>query len=281
MGSLPSHAVELLPLVYQTEREMNGCRGQEQSPFSLEAILSGIEILDLIGLMYDSERIGPYNWKLWRALIVGYEITNPVFWFWEMAVDIFNCSRVGRKGEKWCLLSSPHLFIAGEDELYSCPVTISSRGHPSLNASLGASVTLATLRLPSASLYQNPWWDPYQSISIPRQLSPMPWQVKRGPQSLCNLDPLGSHICALSLYFSLSWEVCYKAAVSQRAIQKAGLRNRGVYTISHSHPNLTCSWPVGAGMWVPHISIWGLFSLVTLPSKLQVPITLKFFHCFT
>ena len=61
MGSLPSHAVELLPLVYQTEREMNGYRGQEQSPFSLEAILSGIEILDLIGLMYDSERIGPYN----------------------------------------------------------------------------------------------------------------------------------------------------------------------------------------------------------------------------
>lgn len=38
--------------------------------------------------------------KLWRALIVGYEITNPVFWFWEMAVDIFNCSKVGRKGEK-------------------------------------------------------------------------------------------------------------------------------------------------------------------------------------
>lgn len=59
MGSLPSHAVELLPLVYQTEREMNGCRGQELSPFSLEAILSGIEILGVIGSIYDSERIGP------------------------------------------------------------------------------------------------------------------------------------------------------------------------------------------------------------------------------
>ena len=61
MGSLPSHAVELLPLVYQTQREMNGYRGQELSPFSLEAILSGIEILGLIGSMYDSERIGPYD----------------------------------------------------------------------------------------------------------------------------------------------------------------------------------------------------------------------------
>lgn len=210
-------------------------------------------------------------------LIVGYEITNPVFWFWEMAVDIFNCSRVGRKGEK-CLLSSPHLFIAGEDELYSCPVTISSRGHPSLNASLGASVILAMLRLPSASLYRNPWWDPLSEHQHSRQLSPMPWQVKKGPQSLCNLDPLGIYLC-LSLYFS-----CHGMSATRLLSHRGhstGLRNRGVYTIFHSHPNLTCSWPVGAGMWVPHISIWGLFSLVTLPSKLQVPITLKFFHCFT
>ena len=79
------------------EREMNGYRGQELSPFSLEAIFSGIEILGLIGSMYDSERIGPYDWKLWCALIVDYEITIPVFWLWEMAIDIFNCSRVGGK----------------------------------------------------------------------------------------------------------------------------------------------------------------------------------------
>ena len=145
---------------------------------------------------------------------------------------------------------------------------ISSHGHPSLNASLRPSVTLVMLRLSSASLYQNPQWDPHQSISVPSRLTPIPRQDKRGHHSLCKLDPLGSHICAFSPYFSLSWDVCYKAAVSQRAIQKAGLRNRGVYMISLSHPNLTCSWPVGAGMWVPHISIWGLFSLVTLPFKL-------------
>lgn len=61
MGFIPSHAVELqlLPLVYQTERNMIGCRGQELSPFSLEGILSGIEILSLIGSMSDSE-----NWLL-------------------------------------------------------------------------------------------------------------------------------------------------------------------------------------------------------------------------
>lgn len=76
---------------------MIGCRGQERSPFSLEAILSGIEILGLIGSMYDSERIGSYDWKLQCALIVGHEVITPVFWFRHMDIDTFNCSRVGRK----------------------------------------------------------------------------------------------------------------------------------------------------------------------------------------
>lgn len=96
MGSIPSHAVELLPLVYQTGREMIGCRGQALSPLSLERSFR--------------HRDSKFNWftvwlrenwlydcKLPCALIVGHEIITPMFWFWDMDIDTFKCPRVGGK----------------------------------------------------------------------------------------------------------------------------------------------------------------------------------------
>lgn len=167
MGSLPSHAVELLPLVYQTEREMNGCRGQERSPFSLEAILSDTEILGLIGSIYDSERIGPYDWKLWCALIVGYEITNPVFWFWEMAIDIFNCSRVGGKVRS---------------DVYSAALTCSLLGKMSFTVVLSWSLVMGTHRWMHLSGPQSHWscWGFHLHLFI-RTLSETPIRASAFP----------------------------------------------------------------------------------------------------
>lgn len=76
---------------------MIGCRGQELSPFSLEGILSDMEILSFTGSVYDSERTVCCDRKLQYDLIVGHEIITLIFWFRDMDIDMFNCSRVGGK----------------------------------------------------------------------------------------------------------------------------------------------------------------------------------------
>lgn len=95
MGSIPSHAVELLPRAYQIEIWLD-VKGRDfhlflrQHPFRQRD-------LRLVGSMNDSERTGCCDWKWQHALIVGHDRIPLVFWFWYMSIDMFNCSRVGIK----------------------------------------------------------------------------------------------------------------------------------------------------------------------------------------
>lgn len=102
-------------------RDMIGCAGQELSPFSLEVIRSDIEILSLIGSMYDSERIGCYDWKLLHALIVGQEVITPTFWCWNMDIDMLNCSRMRGKGRSAVYFSAFTYLALGQT---SCNIVL-------------------------------------------------------------------------------------------------------------------------------------------------------------
>lgn len=181
-------------------RDMIGCKRQGLSPFSLEGILSGTEILSLIGSMNDSERIGCYDWKLQRDLIVGHEIITQTFWSWNCPLV---CVRLKdeRKGEQVCLVSSPHLFSTGADELHSCPVIISSHGHiPAVSLTTCHS---GHAKAPTCVPLSHPAVRPLQTVSALPQLTPIPWRVERGQQGLPNLDLL----CAIQPYLN-PFSVC-------------------------------------------------------------------------
>lgn len=213
MGSIPSHAVELLPLVYQTGREMIGCRGQALSPLSLERSFR--------------HRDSKFNWftvwlrenwlydcKLPCALIVGHEIITPMFWFWDMDIDTFKCPRVGGKVRSDVCFPALTCSLL---EKVRCIVV------PSWSLVLGTHHCWYLSRPQSYGPCQGFHLHPFiETLSetlldcaLP-ELTLLPGTVKREHHSLSNCDPLYSHTSALSPHFSLSWGVC-KAAVSQSA----------------------------------------------------------------
>ena len=140
----------------------------------------------------------------------------------------------GRKGEKWCLLCSPHLFFTGEGKVYSRPILISSLGHPSLLVSLTTSVIWTMPGLPSASLYRNPQWDPFRLCS-PWADSPTRDSQEGASQPLELWPSVQPYLCPFSsLQFVMG---CLQGCgLTKCPLGSRPHTHRGAYRISHLTP---------------------------------------------
>lgn len=138
--------------------------------------------------MYDSEGIGCCDGKLQCALIVGHEIITPTFWFWEMDIDTFNCSRV--RGKVRSDVCFPALTCSLLEQM-SCTIVLSLAPvvgiHPCWHLAnlshTGHTVALICIPLSQSSVR------PLQTISTLPELTPTPWRVKWGHHSLWKPDP--------------------------------------------------------------------------------------------
>lgn len=150
------------------------------------------------------------NWLLWLkiayALIVGHEIIIPTFWFWDMDIDMFNCSRVGgRMRRDVCF---PALTVCSLLEQTSCTVVLSwALVMASIPAGLSHNLSHPGHAVaPNCTpLSHNPQWDPFSTFP---QRTPIPWRIIWVSTVYGALTHYAATPVSSSPYFSLSWNLC-------------------------------------------------------------------------
>lgn len=188
-----------------------------------------------------------------------------------------------RKREQWCLLSSPHLLSTGADEMYNCPVMISSHGDSFIPAVISHDLSHTGYPVaPTCVPLSQPSVRSLQTVSPLPQLTPIPWRVHEGISGPLKLWPMQPYPNPFQFISACLQGCCLTE--SHLGSQPWVLfclepKHKGVSTLSHLIPT-SLLWTWRERVQGPHISIWGLFSLVTLPSP-NVPKALTMFCYYT